>query len=61
MPERLRERLLELSTQSNVTPSLGSALEKLASAHLIPAWVLFRLQTLTAEVENIEQNSPQED
>ena len=61
MPERLRERLLELSAQSNVAPPLGSALEKLASAYLIPAWTLFRLQTLIAEVENIEQNSPQED
>ncbi len=56
MPRLLREILLELSTQANVASSLRITLERLALAHTIPAWVLFRLQTLIAEVENMGQN-----
>jgi len=56
MPGLLRETLLELSTQANVASSLRITLERLALANTIPAWVLFRLQTLIAEVENMGQN-----
>lgn len=56
MPAELRERLFELSAQAEGMSSPGPALEKLASAHLIPAWVLFRLQTLVAELESREQD-----
>jgi len=59
MPALLRETLLELSTQAKVAPSLCTTLERLALATTIPAWVLLRLRTLMAEVENMGQNSLQ--
>jgi hypothetical protein len=56
MPGLLRETLLELCTQANEMPSLRTTLERLALANTLPAWVLIRLQTLIAGVENIGQN-----
>jgi len=56
MPGLLREALLELCTQANESPSLCITLKRLALTNTIPAWVLFRLQTLIAGVENIGQN-----
>lgn len=52
MPAHLHNRLLELSTQPGMTPSFRAILERLASTHLFPAWVLFRLQALIAEIDN---------
>ena len=56
MPGSLREALLELCTHANESPSLCITLKRLAIANTIPAWVLFRLRTLLAGVENIGQN-----
>lgn len=50
----LRETLLELCTQENVTPTLRAKLERLALANTIPAWVLFQLENLTAKVKKHE-------
>jgi len=57
MPGLLRETLLELCTQASEMPSLRTTLERLALAHTLPAWVLIRLQTLIAGVENLRQNT----
>ena len=59
MPVLVRKTLLELSTQVNEIASFRTALERLALANTIPAWVLFRLQTLIAEVGNMKaKDSP---
>ena len=60
MPPQLRERLLELCNQPGISPSFHSILERLASAYLIPSWVLFQLQTLIAEIDNTREASHQE-
>ncbi len=56
MPMHLREPLRQLSVQTDINTTLRAALERLASANIVPAWVLFRLRILIAEVENMGQN-----
>lgn len=57
MPPHLRNRLLELSSRQGVTPAFHNMLEQLASANLLPSWVLFQLQALVAEIDDIHEHT----
>jgi len=57
----LRETLRQLSFQTDINTELRAALERLAAVNIVPAWVLFRLRTLIAEVEDMKvKDNPQQ-
>ncbi len=61
MPVPLRETLRQLSVQTDINTELRAALERLAAVNIVPAWVLFRLRTLIAGIENMEaKDNPQQ-
>ena len=61
MPVPLRETLRQLSVQTDINTTLRAALKRLAAVNSVPAWVLFRLQTLIAGIENMEaRGNPQQ-
>jgi len=61
MPVPFRETLRQLSVQTEINTTLRTALERLAAANIVPAWVLFRLRALLAGLEHIEAiDNPQQ-
>ncbi len=52
VPASLRDTIRQLREEASSIFSLRIALQQLSAADSIPAWVLSRLQALTAEVEN---------
>jgi len=52
VPASLRDILRQLREEASSISPLHIALQRLSAADSIPAWVLFRLQALAAEVEN---------
>lgn len=54
IPASLRDTIRQLSLKADTNPLFFAALERFTIADTVPAWILFRLQTLVAEVENLE-------
>ncbi|HVB74901.1 MAG TPA: hypothetical protein VNE38_15220 [Ktedonobacteraceae bacterium] len=56
LPDHLRHALNQMATQLIANPALFRALDRLARANSVPTWILYHLQELASENQNVESN-----